>query len=309
MSTFRSVSLAVLSACVVSLVFPSPGEGQEPSARGTVRCESGGALKRCPAAGSWRGARLVHQLSQTACIEGRNWGFDRGAIWVDGGCRGVFEAGDPFANVGERVTCASAGNDVVTCPADVRYGATLVRQLSSASCTEGRSWGTNERGVWVSRGCRGEFLIGSQFGGGSSAPDQRVVCGSPTGQRVTCATGGSVSSARLIRDASGANRCRQNVSWGYNASGVWTENGCVGEFGLSIRGGAYYGGEHSRTLLCGGQAGQEVRCQTEGDALSVRLLSDLSGGRCRQGSTWGFSRTFIWTNGGCRGRFEVALGR
>ena len=33
----------------------------------------------------------------------------------------------------------------------------LQRQLSSATCEQGRSWGYGLRGLWVSKGCRGEF--------------------------------------------------------------------------------------------------------------------------------------------------------
>src|SRR4051794_26513099 len=35
----------------------------------------------------------------------------------------------------------------------------LVRQLSDARCVEGRTWGWDNRGIWVDRGCRAEFLI------------------------------------------------------------------------------------------------------------------------------------------------------
>lgn len=34
--------------------------------------------------------RLIDNASRTRCEEGRNWGVRRGAIWVDGGCRGRF---------------------------------------------------------------------------------------------------------------------------------------------------------------------------------------------------------------------------
>jgi hypothetical protein len=40
----------------------------------------------------WRDARLVRQLSDTACIRGQNWGMDRGGLWVDRGCGGRFIA-------------------------------------------------------------------------------------------------------------------------------------------------------------------------------------------------------------------------
>ena len=40
---------------------------------------------------------------------------------------------------------------------DGRGRVQLVRQLSSAACIEGRTWGQDARGVWVTDGCRGEF--------------------------------------------------------------------------------------------------------------------------------------------------------
>ena len=35
-------------------------------------------------------ARLVENISNTQCVEGRNWGSRQNLIWVDDGCRGRF---------------------------------------------------------------------------------------------------------------------------------------------------------------------------------------------------------------------------
>ena len=43
----------------------------------------------CAAPGS-RNARLVRVLGGN-CVQGRTWGISPGMIWVDGGCRAVFE--------------------------------------------------------------------------------------------------------------------------------------------------------------------------------------------------------------------------
>lgn len=57
-----------------------------------VTCSSeDGRYKTC--AWSFRMGRpvLIEQLSHTACIEGRTWGYDRReGLWVDRGCRGRF---------------------------------------------------------------------------------------------------------------------------------------------------------------------------------------------------------------------------
>lgn len=39
-----------------------------------------------------RGGRVYidRQISDTRCVEGRNWGFNRAGVWVDGGCEADF---------------------------------------------------------------------------------------------------------------------------------------------------------------------------------------------------------------------------
>ena len=36
----------------------------------------------------------------------------------------------------------------------------LTRQISRNACILNRTWGYDSRGIWVSNGCRGEFLVG-----------------------------------------------------------------------------------------------------------------------------------------------------
>lgn len=67
-----------------------PGE-DDYEERELVRCESDRRKQRdCPIP---RGAevRLFDQLSDTPCVYGDNWGYSRDEIWVDDGCRAVFE--------------------------------------------------------------------------------------------------------------------------------------------------------------------------------------------------------------------------
>ena len=35
--------------------------------------------------------RLLDRLSDSPCTQGRSWGYNRHEIWVDNGCRAVFE--------------------------------------------------------------------------------------------------------------------------------------------------------------------------------------------------------------------------
>jgi hypothetical protein len=36
----------------------------------------------------------------------------------------------------------------------------LSRQLSDSACIQGKTWGWDRKGVWVSDGCRAEFILG-----------------------------------------------------------------------------------------------------------------------------------------------------
>lgn len=56
-----------------------------------IRCESrDGRRNRCRA-DTRGGVRLVRQLGNTQCREGRTWGWNSNEIWVDNGCRGEFQ--------------------------------------------------------------------------------------------------------------------------------------------------------------------------------------------------------------------------
>lgn len=140
-------------------------------ASGSIRCESQNNRERTCATG-WRGARLVRQLSGSACIEGRTWGTRDAAIWVRGGCRGEFiesrrgaPGGGPWAggngHAGSRdgytVTCSSHDKRRATCAWASRGRPVLVEQLSGSACQEGRSWGYGNGALWVSNGCRARF--------------------------------------------------------------------------------------------------------------------------------------------------------
>src|SRR5262245_17023440 len=58
------------------------------------------------------------------------------------------------------VTCVSKPGERIHCPADTSKGVTLVRSSGEAPCLLGRTWGYDDRGVWVSDGCGAEFFVG-----------------------------------------------------------------------------------------------------------------------------------------------------
>lgn len=142
-----------------------PGYGQQ-----TVSCGSPQyRMLRCPVPANWRGVRIVQQTSKSACVEGQTWGFDRGGIWVDKGCGGVFAPAaygggwqpDPGWNRDFVVSCGSPQYRYYFCQVDVgaRGRVLLQHQDSDSACVEGRTWGWNRAGIWVDKGCGAQFLV------------------------------------------------------------------------------------------------------------------------------------------------------
>src|SRR5690348_17918873 len=73
------VGLAFAAAAAAQVSYsnrppPPPGYGHQGR---VVSCGSPQyRLLRCPVPPGWRGARMVRQTSDAACVEGRTWGFE-----------------------------------------------------------------------------------------------------------------------------------------------------------------------------------------------------------------------------------------
>jgi hypothetical protein len=129
------------------------------------------------------GVRVVRQISKTACIEGRTWGWNRAGIWVNQGCEAVFRVqrrwaggqgpghGDGDWRPGQgwdqaiRVRCESNDYNYRMCQVDTGRGSDvrISRQISKTACIEGRSWGWNRAGIWVNQGCAAEFVVNRRW--------------------------------------------------------------------------------------------------------------------------------------------------
>jgi hypothetical protein len=163
--------LAALAVLVFGIWPATAARAQDYGYGDTVECRSRNYnYQSCPV--PWRDARLIRQLSDTQCIRGRTWGFDRRGLWVDRGCSGVFaDAGYGSGPGGWRpgpdwdrrfsVGCASSGYQYQFCAVDLGRGgrAYLDRQTSNSPCVEGSTWGWNRAGIWVDQGCAGVFVI------------------------------------------------------------------------------------------------------------------------------------------------------
>jgi hypothetical protein len=167
---------------------------------------------------------------------GRGWMDSRGP--VPGGPAGGPGYGNPgYGNTGgaNRLTCSSDSGSRVYCNADTSGSVRMSRQISGSPCTEGSTWGYDNRGIWVDRGCRAEFEItpGGGFRGGPRGPSRGgpiVTCNSNSGGRVICEADTS-RGVRLVRQLSGS-PCTEGSTWGFNEKGIWVSRGCRAEFQL-----------------------------------------------------------------------------
>src|SRR5262245_21008573 len=61
------------------------------------------------------------------------------------------------------ITCESEVGTRKTCPADTAEGVVLVRSTGSAACLLGKTWGYDDKSIWVADGCSGMFLVGTNI--------------------------------------------------------------------------------------------------------------------------------------------------
>jgi Protein of unknown function (DUF3011) len=184
---------AAVSVCVIALLGISPPARAHHDE--TVECRSKGYdYTECVA--SFRHPQLVQQLSDSECVENRSWGVKSNrVIWVSAGCAAVFaESEERYSNrdrednrsreddrdrrdnysdsqdprydrrddrrqrerPSEVVECRSHGYAFTRCDANWN-SARLIEQLSDSGCVEGESWGVDDDGLWVDKGCAGRF--------------------------------------------------------------------------------------------------------------------------------------------------------
>jgi hypothetical protein len=59
------------------------------------------------------------------------------------------------------VACSSITGQRTECPANASAGAALVKSAVPAACQLGKTWGFDDKKIWVSEGCSGTFAVGS----------------------------------------------------------------------------------------------------------------------------------------------------
>lgn len=177
--------------------------------------------------------RLVKQLSQSPCRLNDTYGKGTDYVWVDKGCRGEFEVTVPgtpatAAPTLRRIVCESSGEARATCAAPGATSVRLVKQMSRSACTENVTYGLGGGGIWVTKGCRGEFEVTVPGAARPKTQVQTLTCESRSGERAECKlpARAKVTLARQLSTAA----CRVNDTWGATSTVIWVAKGCRAEF-------------------------------------------------------------------------------
>jgi Protein of unknown function (DUF3011) len=135
------------------------------------------------------------------------------------------------AQNGRNVTCASDDGRRHLCRVDTSRGVQMTNQRSGSPCTQGQTWGYSRQGIWVDRGCRADFYLGSGFRpgpGGPGAGGITITCSSNNGKRNFCPANTS-RGVQLTNQRSGS-PCVQGQTWGYDGRSIWVDRGCRADF-------------------------------------------------------------------------------
>jgi hypothetical protein len=141
----------------------------------------------------------------------------------------------------------------------------------------------------------GNALIVSRLGKGLDIPDGS----SRDGIRIQTFDVNGDSNQRFI--------FRRVNGWG---RGNWGGGGDWGEGGRPDRDGGYRppggdgGGRPPDIIRCSSDDGRRNYCDANTSG-GVRMVRQISGSRCDEGSTWGYTERGVWVDRGCRADFEL----
>lgn len=226
---------------ILAVFFAIPataGEARKSADR--VICGSPGGTYRECRVGSGGSIELVSEQSENRCFEGTTWGTrSGGVVWVDRGCSGVFriyapEAREQNTKITLRtVTCESADGTRRHCPAESKHGIAIAKRMGEAACVLDETWGFDDEGIWVDKGCSAQFALGGFRLPSKSVPALAVLikCESIDGNDKECpiTINRGIGLVRVL----GENACVLNRSWGYHPKGIWVTSDCRAEFAVA----------------------------------------------------------------------------
>jgi Protein of unknown function (DUF3011) len=165
--------------------------------------------------------------------------------------------------------CESNYQERRHCKVDTSPGVILSTQLSEAGCWRDDTWGYDSTGIWVSNGCRAEFIVGDIQ---SSSSDKS---GALIGGLIAAGVG-----AALV----GALGSRDNDPY-YHGDGP--------------------GFGYGNVVRCDSNNMYRNYCDV-GRVRRAEIRRQFSRAPCQYGRTWGYDRRGLWVDRGCRAEFWVS---
>lgn len=186
----------------------------------------------------------------------------------------------------------------------------LIKRLSDAPCTQNRTWGYNEREIWVDRGCRATFEIYRPDFSDLRLAEGQFVLESKDGRRTT-RNMNTERGIHLVRQLS-ESPCTKGKTWNFDKNKVWVDKGCRAVFEVIRKGNnrpqdeIRDGYEDDRWLyvLVESVDGRRVSRHIP-RARAVMKFRQYSDQPCVFGKTWGNTNDSIWVDRGCRALFKV----
>jgi hypothetical protein len=194
----------------------------------SVTCESRNNSRQTCSADTSGGVRLSQQLSSQGCWQGDTWGYDRNRIWVDRGCRAVFQVG------GQR-SSSSSNSDAIAAAAVVGIAAAAL--IASKNHDDHRNSNNNryDNSYYDNRYRdydRPEVYDNSRYGynGYGGDPRETFSCESRD-NRISYCQIPRRGHVEVFRQRS-SSPCIHGQSWGVRGNQVWVEQGCRAEFAV-----------------------------------------------------------------------------
>jgi len=174
------------------------------------------------------------------------------------------------------LTCASEDGHRHYCPADTRSGVSMQRQRSKSACTQGATWGFDQNGIWVDRGCRADFLVNNPSSVRNYEGD-REHDKDHDGDR--------------DRDRDGHDRDGDRYRDGHYRD----EDRYRDDRRRS---------DETMQLTCSSEDGERHYCESDIQGRAT-MTRQRSGSPCREGYSWGYDRRGVWVDHGCRADFQL----
>lgn len=175
--------------------------------------------------------------------------------------------------------CESRDRSTHYCPADTSGGVHLSAQYSKSSCRQGSSWGYDQRGIWVSNGCRAQFDIGSYRSNHGSNSDSAAAAALAIGL-----IGAVAIASKHDKDN------RDDRDYDYQPYDTHSSYS------------SYRADDH---ITCESRNNQRNYCRANLRHAEVDIDRQLSRTTCRHGQNWGWDGGGVWVDDGCAAVFSV----